>query len=113
MTKFSVYLASYVVLSTTGLVLLRHSLAGLSRASVADYLGSAGVILGVLCYGVSFLTFLASLREFRLLTVYPIFTGVAYAAVSLAAVVVLRETLTPIRAAGLTFVGVGVVLLAQ
>lgn len=113
MTKLVPYLLTYVLLSTTGLVLLRHSLAGLGRASFADYLKNAGLVVGALCYIASFLTFLAALRNFELLTVYPIFTGVAYAAVSLAAVLVLREALTPISATGIAFVGVGVVLLAQ
>jgi len=112
-TRFSIYLACYVVFSTTGLVLLRHSLAGPGRPSLPEYLGNPELLAGVFCYGASFLIFLASLRQFRLLTVYPIFTGVAYAAISVAAVLVLREAVTPARAAGLAFVGIGVTLLAH
>jgi multidrug transporter EmrE-like cation transporter len=107
------YLAPYVLLTTTGLVLLRHSLADLARAPFSEYLESRGLILGLLCYTASFVAFLACLRQFRLLTVYPIFTGVAYAAVSLAGVLILREAMTPLRVAGIAFVGVGVVLLTQ
>jgi multidrug transporter EmrE-like cation transporter len=104
------YTIAYTVLVTTALLLLRRSL---QDASLAAVLGTPRFYLGFAFYALSFLTFLASLRRYEVLTVYPLFTGLAYAAVTLAAVVVLGENLTAVRIAAIALIGVGVVLLAR
>lgn len=104
------YTAVYVVLATSGLVLLRRSLAD---AGLAEILSTPGFWLGALCYAASFGTFLLSLRRFEVLTVYPVFTGLAYASVTVAAVVALDEQLTAARVAGIALVGTGVALLVR
>ncbi len=106
----AVYTAVYVALATTGLVLLRRSLAD---ASFAEILAEPGFYLGFAFYAASFFTFLLSLRRFDVLTVYPVFSGLAYAAVTVAAVWVLGEELTTARVAGIVLVGMGVVLLVR
>jgi len=104
------YTAVYVVLAATGLIVLRSSLEG---ATVAEGLRMPGVYLGAACYAASFGTFLVSLRRFDVLTVFPVFSGVAYAAVALAAVAFLGEDLGTTRVLGLGLVGVGVILLTR
>jgi multidrug transporter EmrE-like cation transporter len=47
------------------------------------------------------------------LTVYPVFSGLAYATVTVAAVWVLDEHLSAARLAGIVLVGAGVVLLVR
>jgi len=47
------------------------------------------------------------------LTVFPLFSGVTYATVTVAAAVVLDEQLTASRLAGIAFVAVGAVLLVR
>lgn len=106
----TLYTAVYVVLSSVGLLVLRRSLAD---ASLADLLASPGLYLGGLCYAASFVTFLGSLRRFEVLTVYPLFTGLGYAAVSLASVVVLNESLTASRVVGIALIGAGVLVLVR
>lgn len=91
-------------------MLLRRSLAG---ASVAELTRDPLVYLGAAFYAASFATFLASLRRFDVLTVFPLFSGLAYASVAVVAALVLDESLTPSRALGIAFVGIGVVLLAR
>jgi multidrug transporter EmrE-like cation transporter len=91
-------------------VLLRRSLAD---ASVSDILATPGFYLGFMFYAASFLTFLLSLRRFEVLTVYPVFSGLAYASVTIAAVWVLGEHLTAMRVAGIVLVGAGVALLVR
>jgi len=54
-----------------------------------------------------------SLRRFEVLTVFPLFTGVAYATVTVAATVVLSEALTTSRVAGIVLVAAGAVLLVR
>lgn len=105
-----VYGAVYTVLATSGLMLLRSRL---DSASIGEAIVDPGVYLGIACYAASFLTFLLTLRRFEVLTVFPLFTGVTYAAVALGAAVVLGEELTVPRVAGLVLVGLGAILLVR
>jgi multidrug transporter EmrE-like cation transporter len=104
------YAVVYTVLATTGLVLLRRSL---EDASLQELLRDPTFYLGGLCYAASFATFLVSLRRFEVLSVFPLFTGLAYATVAVAAALVLGETLTASRVGGIVLVGVGAVLLVR
>ena len=107
---FAAYLVTYVVLSTAGLMLLRRSLAD---ASLAEALSDPRVYAGAAGYALSFGTFLLSLRRFEVLTVFPVFLGVTYATIAVAAAIFLGESLTPARVAGLALVGSGLLLLAK
>jgi multidrug transporter EmrE-like cation transporter len=104
------YAVLYTTLATTGLILVRRSL---EDATVSDLLHDPTFFAGGVLYAASFATFLASLRRFEVLTVFPLFTGVTYATVAIAAVVVLDEPLTASRVAGIGLVGVGAVLLVR
>ena len=104
------YAAVYTALATTGLVLLRRAL---GDATLSEILGDPAFFLGGIFYAASFATFLVSLRRFEVLSVFPLFTGVTYATVAVAAAVVLDESLTPSRLVGIALVGVGAVLLVR
>ena len=104
------YAAVYTALATTGLMLLRSRL---ETAGIGDALADPAVYLGICCYAASFGTFLLALRRFEVLTVFPLFTGITYAAVALGATAVLGEDLTTARVIGLAFVGAGAVLLVR
>ena len=107
---FAGYLIAYVLLSTTGLMLLRRSLADVP---LSEALGDPRFYLGAAAYAFSFGTFLLSLRRFEVLTVFPVFLGVTYAAIAVAAAIFLGESLTPSRLAGIALVGAGLLLLAR
>jgi multidrug transporter EmrE-like cation transporter len=100
----------YTTLATAGVVLLRRSL---EDATLAELLREPAFYAGGLFYAASFATFLASLRRFEVLTVFPLFTGLAYATVAVAAAVILDESLTASRLGGIALVGVGAVLLVR
>ena len=104
------YAVTYCLLATTGLVLLRRSLSGSELSSVVL---DPQFVLGALFYAASFTTFLASLRRFEVLTVYPVFSGITYASVTVAAVAFLHESLTLARVGGIVLVALGVVLLVR
>ncbi len=106
----ALHTAVYAVLATTGLILLRSSL---EDVTLADGLRMPGVYLGAACYAASFGTFLLALRRFDVLTVFPVFTGVVYATVAIAAAAVLGEDLGTSRVLGLGLVAVGVILLTR
>jgi multidrug transporter EmrE-like cation transporter len=98
----------YTTLATAGLVLLRRSLEGAALAALPT---DPTFVCGALLYAASFGTFLLALRRFEVLTVYPTFSGLAYATVTIAATLVLGEPLTGTRVAGIALVGSGVALL--
>jgi multidrug transporter EmrE-like cation transporter len=102
--------AVYVVLATAGLILLRSSLEG---ATLAEGLRMPGVYFGAACYAASFGTFLFALRRFDVLTVFPVFSGAAYATVAVAAALFLGEDLGTSRVLGLGLVAGGVILLTR
>lgn len=104
------YAVVYTTLATIGLVLLRRTL---EDATVSEIAHDPAFFIGGLFYAASFATFLASLRRFEVLTVFPLFTGLAYATVAVAAAIVLDESVTAARVAGIAFVGVGAVLLVR
>lgn len=106
----ALYAVAYTTLATAGLVLVRRSL---EDASFSELVQNPGFYAGGILYAASFGTFLASLRSYEVLTVFPLFTGVTYATVTLAAAVILEESLTPSRIAGIALVGVGAVLLVR
>jgi multidrug transporter EmrE-like cation transporter len=104
------YAVVYTTLATTGLVLLRHSL---GDAAVTEVVRDPAFFAGAVSYAASFATFLLSLRRFEVLTVFPLFTSLAYATVTVAAALVLDEPLTASRIAGIALVGAGIVLLVR
>jgi multidrug transporter EmrE-like cation transporter len=104
------YSSVYTVLATAGLVLLRRSLGG---ESIATAITNPEFICGGALYAASFGTFLLALRRFEVLTVYPVFSGVTYASVTVAAAVFLGESLSLMRVVGIALVGCGVTLLVR
>jgi multidrug transporter EmrE-like cation transporter len=104
------YATVYTILATTGLMLLRSRL---DDSALRDALVDPYVYLGALCYAASFGTFMLALRRFEVLAVFPVLTGVTYAAVAVGAATVLGEPLTAPRVLGLACVGAGVVLLVR
>jgi multidrug transporter EmrE-like cation transporter len=108
--RLTAYAVVYTTLASLGLVMLRRSLAD---SSAADIVRTPGFYVGGLLYAASFATFLASLRRFEALTVFPLFTGITYVTVTIAAVLLLSEPLTGGRLAGIAFVAAGVVLLVR
>jgi multidrug transporter EmrE-like cation transporter len=106
----ALYAVAYTTLATAGLVVVRRSL---EDASFSELVQDPGFYAGGLLYAASFGTFLASLRSYEVLTVFPLFTGITYATVTVAAAVVLDESLGASRLAGIALVAGGVVLLTR
>jgi len=104
------YLAVYVTLSTTGLLLLRSRLAG---APLRELPTDGLFVLGALCYAASFLTWMVALRRFEVVRAFPLFAGASYAAVTLGAALVLGERLTQSHVAGVVLVGAGILLIGR
>ena len=105
------YLVAYVVFTSSGVLLLRARLG--SGESISSLATDPRLIVGVVCYAASFLTWMAALRHFELTRAFPIFIGASYAAIALGAVALLGEHLTGLRLAGVVLVGVGILLIGR
>jgi multidrug transporter EmrE-like cation transporter len=110
------YTVTYVVLTTSGLLLMRRSLPGLSDTPgglLSSLIRHPQVIAGCALYAMSFLTFLLALRRFDLSLVYPLFVGCAYGAVALGSWLVLEERISLEHALGIAVVGIGLILVLR
>jgi multidrug transporter EmrE-like cation transporter len=108
--RLTAYAVVYTTLASLGLVLLRRSLAD---SSATEIVRTPGFYFGGLLYAASFATFVVALRHFEALTVFPLFTGITYATVTVAAVFMLDESLTVERLTGIALVAAGAVLLVR
>ena len=102
-------LLAYVVLSTSGLLLLRTGLR--DEGGVADLIRDPRVLVGAVLYAASFLTWLFALRRNELSLVYPVFIGTGYVVIVLASALLLDESLGAARLVGIALVGVGLLLI--
>jgi len=102
-------LLAYVVLSTSGLLLLRTGLR--EDGGLTHFLRDPRVLTGAVLYAASFLTWLFALRRNELSLVYPIFIGTGYVVVVLASALLLDESLGATRLVGIALVGIGLLLI--
>jgi multidrug transporter EmrE-like cation transporter len=111
--SLAAYTATYVALSTSGLLILRRSLPKISHVGVSEIFAHPWVIAGGALYALSFLTFLLALRRFDLSLVYPLFVGSAYVAVALGSWLVLEERISLDRGVGIAVIGVGLIFVLR
>jgi multidrug transporter EmrE-like cation transporter len=108
-------LGAYVLLSTSGVLLLRHAL-DVVRSPDEPLLRtftSPGALAGAVLYAASFGLWLLALRRYPVTTVYPLFVGAGVLGVALGGWMILGEAFTLWRAVGALAVVVGVALLAR
>jgi multidrug transporter EmrE-like cation transporter len=110
----ALYVASYALLSTGGVLLLRSALKDvdeLSTASVRDLLVDPSFLLGFVLYALSFLTWLLALRRYEVVVIFPVFVAVGYACVVLGGYLFLGESLSASRVVGILVIFAGMALL--
>ena len=114
-SRLTTLLCTYVVLSTTALLVIRRAL-DVSRSPDESLLRTAlspTVVAGAVLYAASFCVWLLALRRYPATTVYPLFVGAGLIGVALGGWLVLGETFGPMRLAGTAAVLCGVVLLTR
>ena len=109
------YLASYTLLSTAGLLLLRRALDEnrIPGDSLLERILAPGVVVGGALYIASFGVWLLALSRHPVTTVYPIFIGASFVGVLLGGWLFLGERLDAIRVVGAVVVFFGILLLAR
>ena len=113
--RLATLLGGYVLLSTSGLLLLRHAL-DVDRSRGDGFLEKVltpGAALGGVLYAASFVLWLVTLQRYPVTTVYPVFVGAGFVGVALGGWLVLGERFDATRAIGALVVLVGIVLLAR
>jgi multidrug transporter EmrE-like cation transporter len=110
----ALYVASYALLSTGGVLLLRTALKDvdqLSAPSVRSLLVEPSFVLGFVLYALSFLTWLLALRRYEVVVIFPVFVAVGYACVVLGGYLFLGESLSATRVVGILVIFAGMALL--
>lgn len=113
--RLAVLLLGYVILSTSGLLLLRGSL-DVERSPGDGFLEkllTPAAAAGAVLYVASFVLWLVTLQRYPVTTVYPVFVGAGFVGVALGGWLVLDEAFGAVRAVGALVVLVGIVLLAR
>lgn len=105
----------YLLLTVSGLVLFKVGAnQGISASIHSGFfaLKISGVsILGILCYGCSFLLYLALVSKMDLGYIYPVTTGIVYILVLAASVFIFKEAVSTFKIIGCGFIFIGVILM--
>lgn len=110
----ALYVASYALLSTGGVLLLRTAMKDvdqLSAESIRNLIADPAFWLGFVLYGLSFLTWLLALRRYEVVVIFPVFVAVGYACVVLGGYLFLGESLSASRVLGILVIFAGMALL--
>lgn len=108
-------IAVYMVLTVSGLVIFKlgtnkgiaFNLAGGTFLFKFNYL----VVVGLLCYVVSFLLYMVIVSKYNLSYIVPITQGIVYIGVFLASVFVFKDQNSALNVCGIALVLAGIVLL--
>lgn len=104
----------YVIFAVGGSTLIKYG--GLSKVASFITLPIVNVnmslisILGVICYGISFLLYILLLNKFDLSFISPVTIGVVYVLLMVTAAVVFREQFTVIKTIGCAVILAGIML---
>jgi small multidrug resistance pump len=109
----------YVVFAVGGSTLIKYG--GLEKATSLIVLPIVNVsvslisLLGIACYGVSFLLYILLLNKFDLSFISPLTIGIVYVLLMGTAIVVFHEHFTVVKTLGCTLILVGIfmILLAK
>jgi multidrug transporter EmrE-like cation transporter len=108
------YVVVYAVVNAGGLLLLRSSLSGHElRSGIGKLVTDGRFIAGVCLYALGFAMWLATLTRYQLSVVYPIFVGVGYCSVVLAAFLFLNEGASTTKLIGVSLVGIGLLFVIR
>lgn len=118
MWKSVLYLIVYALISACGLLFIK--IAFRNSADVSELLPRIGWLLrspaflfGMLLYVTGFVMWIAMLSRGELSYVFPVASGALYLAVTLLAVLVLHEAVTPLRIVGILAILIGIVLVGK
>jgi small multidrug resistance pump len=105
----------YLLLTVSGLILFKF---GASQGIAVSFKNGSFLlqlnwisIMGIFCYGCSFLLYLGLVSNMKLSYIYPITTGIIYILILVASICIFRETINYIQIVGSAFILLGVILM--
>jgi len=117
------YIIFYLIFSISGLILMKkglmntslNGLAGLIKSllNLKFLLSHLKFVLGILCYGLSFITWMFLLSKKDLSNIYPLTVGIVYALIMAASVVFFHEQFTLYKIIGVVLIGLGILFLLK
>lgn len=108
-------LALYLTFTVGGLILIKLGSVGLKfgfSLSMFNFQLPGIFLLGILCYGISFLLWIWIVSTNTLSIVYPIALGISYIAIMILSFIVLKEPISMMNIIGIVFVLIGVILIS-
>jgi drug/metabolite transporter (DMT)-like permease len=110
--KFILMISIYVILNSFGQILIKMGTMEIKNpVSMCDVI-NVKLIFGVFLFGLSFLTWIFILTKFNLSYAFPFAVGFGYAMVIVLSIFILKEVPTFLQIAGMSFVGIGLILMS-
>ena len=106
-----VLFAIYVILSATGLVLFKSGTNAHTLFTIFSIKISLKMLIGVFCYGFSFILWLFIVSQMNLTIAMPISVALVNTLVVIESVLILKEKITLIQGIGIVVVVTGVMLI--
>lgn len=110
-----IFIALYVLTTSSGLVLLKLSTASGFPVALVDGRLSFNFnllsVLGILLYGLSFLLYFYLISKFNLGYIIPLTTALVYIMIFVASYFIFHEVFTVLKIAGISLILIGLMLL--
>lgn len=110
-----IQLAFYLIFTVGGLTLIKLGSEGLKigfSLSLFNLQLPGLFLLGVLCYGISFIIWMWIISTNTLSVIYPIALGISYILIMGVSFLILKEPISTINIVGIVFVLIGVILIS-
>lgn len=106
----------YIFLSALGLTLIKMGSSNVSfqlLSGIFNFKLDIKLILGMICYIVSFLLFMVMMPKFDLSYIYPVAAGALYIVIAIFAVFLLGEKISTAEWIGMIFILVGIIFMSS
>lgn len=109
-------IVSYVVFAVGGSTLIKYGglskMAAILSVPIVNVNLSLVSLLGIICYGASFVLYVFLLNKFDLSFISPLTIGIVYVLLMVTALIVFNEQFTLLKTIGCTLILVGVLIIA-
>lgn len=110
-----IFMAIYLVISATGLILFKLGASGNAAISFSQGLINIKVsfmsLTGLVCYVCSFIMYLILVSKYNLSYIVPVSTGIMQVIMLIAAALIFKESITALHIVGVITILVGVFLI--
>ncbi|MGQ9631411.1 MAG: transporter [bacterium] len=117
--RFATLVLLYVVLNATAQILLKMGMSsqilsvrgGDAFSLIFKVILNPKLIVGILLFGLSFLTWLIIVSKEELSYAFPIVVGLGYAAIVILSFIILKENIGFLKLIGIGLIGIGIIFI--